>query len=135
MGVTPYFEHTQKSLSQDSSSVLLFKSTNSQLKCEVVANCSVTVLPPDGHSLLVSPQVIDLAFVRGVMKIYVDERLEWTWDSSAQIQHNVTWKSKASEINGSVKITLQVDKVTTTWAHVDFNIIMTAFTSGYWFAE
>lgn len=128
MGVTPYYEESDKSLTTDSSSVAHIEGSSPTDKCDVVKNCSVIFVPPKDHALLVHPLSVDNGNNIGSLSIFVDHRLKWYWDDSHEFNatpgHDLI---QSSRVNGIVKISVTVEKVTTTWKHFTLDILLTAF--------
>lgn len=127
MGVTPYYENSLKTLTKDSSSVGRVLGAKSKDYCDVVKNCSVIFIPPANHALMVSPIYVNNGDNIGSLSIYVDHRLMFYWDDAHEFNRSVTIGSRATRVNGLVKISVNVETITTTWKHFELEILLTAF--------
>jgi hypothetical protein len=132
MGVTPYYDNSDKMLTTDSSSVAMVKGSSPKDECDVITNCSVIFVPPAGHGLLVSPISVNNGENIGSLSIFTDHRLKWYWDDSHEF--NSTSGSdliQATRVNGVVKFSVTVEKITTTWKHFSLEVFLTAFISKF----
>lgn len=128
MGITPYYEESRKKLSNDASTVALVKSATLDLKCDVVTNCSVIFVAPPNHSLMISPIEVNTNHKIGFLSIEIDNKQEWLWDDKHEFnKSHVSTSPKVSRKGGNVKISVEVETVTTTWEHFTFDIVITAF--------
>lgn len=126
MGHTPYFRHSLKRLTDDSSSVAAVRGAEKSDLDEVVRNCSIIFRPPPGQAILINPRKVDNGDDIGSISIYVDHRLIWFWDEEREFNRSLHLRASSS-INGTVKIKLVVDSVTTTWKHFKLEIFLTTF--------
>ena len=130
MGVTPYYENSKKKLTTDSSSMAIVKGSSAKDECHVVTNCSVEFIPPAGQALLVSPISVDNGNNIGSLSIFIDHQLKWYWDDSHEFNATAgNDLTQVSRVNGNVKFTVTVDKITTTWKHFSLDVLLTAFIS------
>lgn len=128
MGITPYYTESRKKLSADSSTIALVKSATSDLKCDVVTNCSVIFVAPADHHLMITPVEVNTDHKIGYLSIIIDNKLEWMWDDRHDFnQTRGSTEPKVSRKGGNVKISVEVEKVSTNWDHFTFDIMITAF--------
>lgn len=128
MGITPYYSESRKKLSTDASTVALVKSATEDLKCKVVTNCSVIFVAPANHHLMITPVEVNTNHNIGYLGIAIDNKMEWLWDDNHEFNRTRgSVPPKVSRKGGNVKISVEVEKVSTTWEHFTFDIMITSY--------
>lgn len=128
MGITSYYEESRKKLSTDASTVALVKSATTDLKCDVVTNCSVIFVAPANHHLMITPVEVNTDHKIGFLSISIDNKQQWLWDDKHEFNRTRgSVAPKVSRKGGNVKVSVEVEKISTTWEHFTFDIMITAF--------
>lgn len=130
MGHTPYFRNSLKKLTDDSSSVAVVRAAEKSDIDEVVKNCSIIFKPPPNQAILINPRIVDNGNDIGSSAVYVDHQLIWFWDEEREFNRSLHLRVSSS-VNGTVKIKILVDSITTTWKYFKLEIFLTSFIRKY----
>lgn len=127
MGITPYYQHSLKKLTEDSSSVADVFGADSDDLNETVTNCTITFYPPPGQALLVSPHILDIAQLDALVMIHIDHQLIWLWHSQYNKLNGSLVEETHSSVNGTVRISILINSMRNTWRRMKLHIVLTAF--------